>query len=119
MLVRIDRADSMWQVGEIVHVPTWVDRRSGHIVTPALGEQAEASRHVRRLRTAAARAAATLGASSTGLSPSDAIRWIREVVPNRWQLSPMPPSTVSVALGEESVQACRVGFKENILEWGR
>ena len=43
VLVRIDRADSMWQVGEIVHVPTWVDRRSGHIVTPALGEQAEAS----------------------------------------------------------------------------
>jgi poly-gamma-glutamate synthesis protein (capsule biosynthesis protein) len=85
VLLRVDAAGEGWEVSEIVHVPTWVDRRHGHVVTPALGDEAEASRHAGRLRTAADRTRATLGAAGEGLSPQDAYLWVREVTPSPWE----------------------------------
>ena len=92
LLVRIDQQDRQWTVGEIRHVPTWVDRRGGHVITPALGEDAEASRHRSRLRRAAENAAETFGPSYPGLSPEEAYRWIVETVPQRLQAVRVPES---------------------------
>ena len=85
LLVRVDSTADGWRVGEIRHVPTWVDRRHGHIITPALGLSATESPQRMRLDRAAARAEETLGPASAGLSVPEAYRWILDTAPSRWQ----------------------------------
>lgn len=85
LLVRLDSTEEGWEVGEIKHVPTWVNRRGGHIITPALGDSATESPHHRRLARAADRAEGTLGPISEGLSVPEAYRWILMSAPSRWQ----------------------------------
>jgi poly-gamma-glutamate synthesis protein (capsule biosynthesis protein) len=99
VLVRIDRTDHGWSAGEVRHVPTWVNRRTGHIVMPALGDSAEGSRHRSRLRAAARRAAGTLGPLSDGLSVPGAYRWILASVPSRWRATAVERETTGAGDG--------------------
>jgi poly-gamma-glutamate synthesis protein (capsule biosynthesis protein) len=90
LLVRVDGQDRQWEVGEVGYVPTWVDRRGGHVILPALGEEAEASRFRSRLRTAAENAAETFGLDAPGMSPAEAYRWVVDIVPQPWSEVPPP-----------------------------
>ena len=77
-----------WATSRIEHVPTWIDRHARHVITPALGESAEASRHRRRLAVAADRGAEALGDAGPGLSPEEARAWITAVSPSPLQALP-------------------------------
>lgn len=85
VLVRLDAEGGGWKVGAIRHVPTWVNRRNGHVITPALGEAAADSPHRARLARAAERVASDLGPRSVGLSVPEAFRWVLQSVPYRWE----------------------------------
>ncbi len=78
LLVRVGVEGRRWVAEDLAYVPTWVDRRSGHVIRAALGND-PAGPAADRLHEAASRTAATLGqfaVQSDGLSVRDAIRWI-------------------------------------------
>lgn len=79
LLVRVEEEEGEWRVAGMAQIPTWVDRRHGHIITAALGQAAAGSRYRSRLQRAAVRTAETLGLE--GLSVSDGCRWILGLAP--------------------------------------
>jgi poly-gamma-glutamate synthesis protein (capsule biosynthesis protein) len=101
LLIRVDSVDGGWEVGEMKHVPFWVDRHGGHIIEPALGDSAAESRHSRRLRQAATRVQRALGSESEGLSVPDAYRWILKGAPSRWQTTSVAPRSPGLDLRVE------------------
>jgi len=71
LLVRLESAAGGWETAEILAVPTWVDRRNGHVIRSAVGRSA--------LQTSADRTAGALsleGSPVPILSVGDARSWV-------------------------------------------
>jgi len=74
LLVRVVEIDGSWQLEDLVAVPTWVDRRNGHVIRSALGSTSPV------LAASADRTSGTLemmGATIQVLSVQDARTWAR------------------------------------------
>jgi hypothetical protein len=73
LLARAERAGGVWRVTELAALPTWVDRRAGHLIRPALDiDRPEAPGSAER--TGAALTA--LGADVPLLDVPGAVRWL-------------------------------------------
>lgn len=72
LLVRLESGQGAWAVTEIAAVPTWVDRRNGHVIRSALAHPA--------LRPSAERTSVALGLAGVAvpnLSVLEARSWLR------------------------------------------
>jgi hypothetical protein len=72
LMVRVAKQGDSWQLEEVVAVPTWVDRRQGHVIRSALGSTSPF------LTASAERTAGTvgiMGATLELMSVEQARRW--------------------------------------------
>ncbi|MFO7549580.1 MAG: CapA family protein [Acidimicrobiia bacterium] len=73
LLVRAERSADSWHVTELAAVPTWVDRRAGHLIRPALAvDRPEAPGSADRTRTALT----ALGTEVPLFDVQEAVRWL-------------------------------------------
>jgi poly-gamma-glutamate synthesis protein (capsule biosynthesis protein) len=73
LLARAREVDGAWHVVEIAALPTWVDRRAGHLIEPALAvDRPEAPGSARRTEEALE----SLGVGVDQLDVDGAVRWL-------------------------------------------
>lgn len=73
LLARAREVDGVWEVVEIAALPTWVDRRAGHLIKPALAvDRAEAPGSAGRTE----QALEAQGVEVDQLDVDEAVRWL-------------------------------------------